>query len=1283
MKPALEEVIKVCPDVNPTLVRAHWERLDERYFQRFTLETVAEHVRGLARLSRENPAEVLFEFQEHQKIGCTILAYDCQSLFALLAGILAGLGFNILSGGVHTYQASPPEAGPESTFRFPGPKVRRIRPRPAEETLPGKRRLIVDHFSGLLRPGLSPDLWMSRTRQEIRDVLGRLERGGQQGKIQANQRVNELVAQCLAILPPEPKKAWQFPLSMELDSSGGMYTRLKIVSQDTPAFLYALANALAGQGVSIEHVRIQTFHHRVEDVLDFVDARGNPITDPKMLDQIKLSVLLTKQFTLFLGQAPDPFAALSRFEQLVQNVIRLPETGQWVELLSNPRLLQDLARLLGTSDFLWEDLIRQQYETILPMLLPATGAVFRPFAIPVALLPERLEEMVAGAPTFEEKKARLNAFKDQEIFRIDLDHILQGGEDFRSLSEHLTFLGEQVIQQAVKICGAQLAERFGRPRTVAGLEAGLAILGLGKFGGAALGYASDIELMFIFSDAGRTDGPEPITNQEFFERLVKEVLGAVWAKREGIFQLDLRLRPHGADGPLANSLESFCRYYGKGGAAHALERLALVRMRAVGGDRELGAQLERLRDEFIYATRSLSVEDLREMRRKQFREKTQGGRLNAKFSPGALVDLEYDVQLLQIFYGRENDSLRSPRIHLALENLGRAGILAEEEAAGLARAYAFLRRLINGLRILRGSAQDLFLPPQESDEYLHLARRLGYQPREGLDPARQLHWEFETQTAAVRVFVEKHFGREALPGPENGNAADLVLSSQLSPEERRRILGEYGFRDPDRANANWKSLAGMGAASRSGFARLAVLACDVLRRQSDPDRALNNWEQFARALPDPEKHFEELLAQPKRLEIIMTLFAASQFLAEVLIRNPNFYGWVTDPLHLTRARRREEYADELQGWIRAAPDDWLDLLRRYRRRETLRIGTRDLCLRADLLETTSELSHLADALIQTALQQVVEQGPLPQDVSAKWLDRFCILAFGKLGGRELNYSSDIDLLGIWEDAPPRPEDEPPIARWLEKLGQALSLHTAAGYVYRVDLRLRPYGGEGELVATLSSMLEYYQTKASLGELQALLKVRPVAGNLAVGETFLRAVRPYFQARLDSAAIVREIESNRRKALRRLREKSPKMLDVKTSLGGLRDIEFLVQALQWIHGPTHPGLWGTNTLQTLAVLSRLKLVPAEAARSLSEDYIWLRRLEHFLQLLEDLQVHALPDNMEGLTILARQMGGGAAVTGERFLEEVRAHLHRVRLVYETHFLEKYLPGFTGEKSSVKP
>lgn len=1259
LPPSVHALKDLCPEVPPALIHEHVARLSPRYFDVFSSADIARHLRSLAQLSPSTPLDVLVT-EASDRFDVTILAFDYPFEFSLITGILASLDFEIHAGEIFTYSAARP--APDPTIpRTPG----------LSDAVLARRR-IVDRFTGALRHSKPLATWTAELRARLHDVISMVEHGGPDAFDRARQRVNEFVAQHLATTVVDTR-AVLFPVQIDIDNDTAC-TRLRVSAQDTPAFLYSLANALALHDIRIEYVAIHTDGQHVHDELLVTNRSGGKIEDPAQLDQIKLSVLLTKQFTYFLTQAPDPYTALCRFEQLVSSTLRAPSRGQWLEVLSNPHALQDLARVLGASDFLWEDFIRQQYETLLPMLTPHVGG--RSFSQPPDTIRGRLHTALAGTATLDEQLDRLNEFKDREIFLIDLDQIVSPHDDFRRFSEHLTVLAEEVVRAATECVYADLTRQFGTPRTAAGLEARFAILGLGKFGGAALGYASDIELLFVYSDNGQTDREPALTNVEFFQRLVQQVSLGIRAKREGIFRIDLRLRPYGSAGPLAASLDQFCRYYGPGGSAHSYERLALVRLRAVGGDTELGRQIERLRDEFVYHTRAIDLDELRALRRKQYDELAQG-RLNAKFSPGGLVDLEYDVQILQVMHGAAYPELRTPRIHAALEALARSGVLSATESAQLTAAYDFLRRLINALRMLRGSAKDLFLPPLDSTEFIHLARRMGYTQTADLSPAQRLHLDFETHTAIVRTFVERHFGRDALPRATAGTIADVVLSDTADAAYHHRILAAAGFHDPATAARNVRALAGAQPA-RALFARLAILAMDVLRNKPDADMALNNWERFVASLPRREEHFELLLAQPTRLDVLLTIFSGSQFLADTLVNHPEWFDWATDPAVLRPLRTVDAVRADVCAACPPQPSqaEWRAFVRLARRRELLRIATRDIWLGAPLAETIAEISAVAEALTVASLDQCwrrVKAELAACDGVDDPARHFCLLAFGKLGGAELNYSSDIDLLAICDDVTftarfhdGRVKSHKELyATVLEQLRADLTAHTQDGYAYRVDFRLRPYGTSGELVPTVNAALAYYREHAAVWELQAALKLRPIAGMSCIGEYVLNALRPLLARPRTHADVTASINRMRQLAMQKT-SVTATGCDIKNGAGGIRDIEFLVQGLQLIHAAQAPEILDGNTLRALGHLHRVGVLPENVVQQLDEDYCYLRRLEHFLQLLEDRQTHTLPTSETALTALARRMAGPAA-DAATFSADLARRMARVRATYQTYLL----------------
>jgi glutamate-ammonia-ligase adenylyltransferase len=417
-----------------------------------------------------------------------------------------------------------------------------------------------------------------------------------------------------------------------------------------------------------------------------------------------------------------------------------------------------------------------------------------------------------------------------------------------------------------------------------------------------------------------------------------------------------------------------------------------------------------------------------------------------------------------------------------------------------------------------------------------------------------------------------------------------------------------------------------------------------------------------------------------RLDLLLNIFAGSQFLSDTLVRYPGFLDWIILPENLRGVRNRADIEAELEGaLLRAGSHEiWLGVLRRMWRREILRIGARDMALGVAVQEVMLDLTTLAEALVRMALRKVLRDLPKERQLPGGTGDPsryFCILAFGKLGGRELNYSSDIDLVGVFDlpepvRAPESPDGEAlrqAYANVMERVSLDLSRHTDAGYAYRVDLRLRPHGQAGDLVPSFSGLMEYYRREASLWEIQAALKMRPIAGDLEFGDRLLGEMRSVLLERRDWRNIAESIETMRQAAVGKAARSLGRGLDVKNGEGGIRDVEFLAQGLQLIHGPARPGLLTGNTLEALHALMQADLLPAEVGAQLEQDYLFLRRVEHALQVLEDRQIHSLPRDPAERTALARRVFGREGNEG-RLTGALEACMLRVRKAYTTVLLE---------------
>jgi glutamate-ammonia-ligase adenylyltransferase len=521
-----------------------------------------------------------------------------------------------------------------------------------------------------------------------------------------------------ALPTARPSGAVQSPVEIEFDNdSHPTTTVIRIAAEDTSGFLYELTNALALLGIDIRQMEIRTDGPRVRDTLFVTDDSGRKLLDEQRQQVLRTAIVLIQHFTDLLPQSPNPEAALLHFQELLERELLEPDWLSRLASLRRPEVLSALAKLLGVSDLLWEDFLRLQHANVFPVVTDIAGLQLRKSH--EVLAAEFAAEM-SQRSTFADRCARLNVLKDREMFRIDMRHVTGIVPEFVDFARELTDLAEAVIATACDVAEREVTNDFLRlfpsPQGGEGRKRSYCVAALGKLGGRELGFASDIELLFLFEDPAAS---------EFMERLVELFQQTIVAKRAGIFQIDLRLRPHGRAGNLAVSLDEFTRYFAADGPAWPFERQSLIKLRPIAGDVAIGEAVLRRRDELLFGPVHWEVAPVRAIRERQVRQHVQAGTFHAKLSPGALVDIEYLVQLLQLSLGAQYPSLRRvPGTLDALAALSREKLIPSNAAESLRAAYLFFRRLIDALRMARGTADDLTLPPLGSEELLGLARRL-------------------------------------------------------------------------------------------------------------------------------------------------------------------------------------------------------------------------------------------------------------------------------------------------------------------------------------------------------------------------------------------------------------------------------------------------------------------------------------------------------------------------------------------------------------------------------
>jgi glutamate-ammonia-ligase adenylyltransferase len=912
--------------------------------------------------------------------------------------------------------------------------------------------------------------------------------------------------------------------------------------------------------------------------------------------------------------------------------------------------------------------------------------------------------------------AELRRFKQREMLRIAARDLARLG-NVVEVTREISDLADACLDAVWRICRQQFTERFGRPfhpdaegnwqRTE------FCVLGMGKLGGQELNYSSDVDLLFLHGDEGEVFKATPakkkteratMSNRRFFNKLAEAFIAEVSrVTPDGmLFRVDMRLRPEGDAGPLCRSLESYENYYTEWG--QTWERMMLIKARGVAGDEGLAAEFLEMIQPFRYPP-SLSADVLREVAAVKDRiEKEVVGEdeleRNVKLGRGGIREIEFIAQSLQILHAGKLPFLQTAQTLPCLAKLARYKLLAEAEAQQLAAAYQFLRDVEHRLQMEEN--QQTHTIPADRQAQLRLARLMGFVSLAEFEAARQMH------TGNVRRVYDQILKADA---PKSTRAV-LPPEFDGAEAEWENLLAAHSFRDPETAFRLLKEFTeGPGyvhvSPHTTELARQLILKFLALCPQnksavhspkstvhgskpkvsspsailSDPDRVVTRLDSFIEAYGTRTALFEMWHGNPAAFELMLLLFDRSEFLAEAAIRDPDL---IDDFVAGGRLRQRKT-APEILKDLRHGHDDedqffWL---RRYHEAELMRLGLRDILGLADFEQNLAELSALADACLQYALEVVMRKNKIRTPP-------FVIIGMGKLGGCEIDYGSDLDLLFV-TDAPTK--ELPKLQRLAVEVMELLSRRTEQGVVFHTDARLRPDGEKGLLVNTLAAYEEYYRQRAQLWEIQALTRTRPVAGNLALGEKFqkLAAVLTNFSEvskiknrrgelcepptqsgrrgtppseKKKKAVLPAGFTPDWKKQIHQMRmriekERTPQGRDdlaIKTGKGGLMDAEFIAQALCLGNG------WQeANTLRVLEWAREAGVLPD--ADRLSENYRHLRRVEGILRRWSYEGETVLPDDPAPYYRVSVRCG---FATPEEFGKALAKWRKAIRKVYEKVF-----------------
>ncbi len=965
-----------------------------------------------------------------------------------------------------------------------------------------------------------------------------------------------------------------------------------------------------------------------------------------------------------LARSPDPDLALRTVERLADAA-----GSGWVEvdaaLRTDVGLRGRLLALVGGSTALGDHLVMHPDRWRRLTDKHAISVDSRPDldAYTVALL-SAVGADPSGDPPGTPRGARATLVGDEAIAALRTayrDALLEiAAADLAAVSEPelpvlaldvaaaaLADLAAAGLRAAVAVAAAELV-----PDPDAELPACLAVIGMGKCGGRELNYVSDVDVIFVVEPADTAA-----------TRLASATVRVASA---ACLPVDVNLRPEGRSGALVRTLEGHLAYYRRW--ATTWEFQALLKARPVAGDPELGAAYVEALAPLVWnaADRENFVTDVQAMRRRvQQNVRPELADRELKLGPGGLRDVEFAVQLLQLVHGRTDPRLRSPSTLEALGALADGGYVARDDAANLAASYRFLRLLEHRLQLQRLRRTHLF--PAESDtaalRWLGRAARL--RPDGRHDVVGVLLAEWRDQVRRVRRLHEKLFYRPLLEAVSR-MPADAARLSEKAAAQR---LAALGYASPEGALAHLRALTGGVSRAAAIQQTLLPMLLDQLADAPDPDRGLLAYRRVSEALAQTPWYLRLLRDEGAVAQRLMLLLGTSNLVADLLTRAPEVLQLLADisPEAELVGRDPAEVAASMRAAVgrHADPQAAVAAARALRRHEILRIAAADLLGLLDTEQVCAALSSVWVAVLQAALDAAVQAQAAVSAPPA----RLAVIGMGRLGGAELGYGSDADVLFVCE--PTDGATEEAAVRYATTLAESVRRLLAAPSpdpALEVDADLRPEGRAGPLVRTLESYRAYYAQWSEVWEAQALLRARPVAGDADLGRRFIEMIDPirYPAGGLPAAKVTEIRRIKARVDAERLPRGADRGTHTKLGHGGLADVEWTLQLLQLQHAGDVPELRTSSTLDGLREAAEAGLLTAEDAAALAAGWTMATRARNAVMLVRGKPSDQLPGPGRDLAAVARSMGYPAGGDPGEFVDDYRRATRRSRVVVERVF-----------------
>jgi len=899
---------------------------------------------------------------------------------------------------------------------------------------------------------------------------------------------------------------------------------------------------------------------------------------------------------------------------------------------ATPELKQEMINALFFSRFIESSLIR--FPEILNDLIKTDdlnrpyvqGEIFRKI--------QNAAECLGEGPTETAIQKAACKSKLREMIRIAWRDLNQKAQLIEILTD-LSMLADACIEIISKYIYDDLSLIYGFPRDEKGNKQKIIILGMGKLGAKELNFSSDIDLIFVYPEYGVTDKKPQISNEDFFTKLCRKFIKIMGANVDGInfYRVDTRLRPFGATGPLIMTCHELEEYYQAQG--REWERYAFIKARPVAGDIKAGYKLLKNLNSFIYRRYFDygTFDSFKDMKKRiSLQVKNEKMQDNIKLGSGGIREIEFFGQIFQLIRGGVEPELQERNILIVLDSLVKYSCIDEATNKDLSKAYIFLRLVEN--RIQEYSDLQTHDIPKDEEGRLRLALSMGFQSFE----------DFSTELNLHRVNVHKHFKELLVSEDDETDDKEIEEFKNLwlninDPQSLIKTEKIKGYDDIDQViqqlklleeNPKTKRLATSG---RKRLNRLVPVLLQKVAQCKNPNTVLIRLIELIITIESRACYISLLLENKGALDTLSVLAEKSPWIISFLSKHPALLDELLDTKTLYSPPAKKELQGLLERRVSKVPDNDIEFLLEelslFKQTNTLRVAAADISKNYPLMKVSDKLTYIAETVLDEALKIswniVVAKYGRPQGVT---LDDpqscgFSIVTYGKVGGLETGYKSDLDLIFICSENEGATHNEKKSIENIafysilsQRIISTLTMHTAAGQLYGADMRLRPGGQSGPIVTQINSLKEYFKKSAWTWEHQALIRARPISGDAIIQKQFSKIREEIISLKRDPKALKEDVTDMRERMRKEHLKIEKGLFDLKQDKGGITDIEFLVQYLVLNNSYAHPDLklW-TDNIRLLESLATEKIILQNECDDLKEAYVVMRKAIHRLNLQE--------------------------------------------------------------------